>query len=171
MPSFGDPNAARPDSRPGAGSARLQPHRPHVHRRPLRRHPLQVLHKTGFASQPSSTSRDDGLTLHGAYITAAATARRPATSRSPEEIRNCRPYLERELDLLTDVKVVVALGKIAFDNYLDVLKSRGVIASRAAFAFGHDRAVHHRGRDRRCWSALPSQPAEHDPIIHCRNIE
>jgi uracil-DNA glycosylase len=56
----------------------------------------------------------------------------------PIELRNCRPYLERELDLLTDIRVVVALGKIAFDTYLDILKSRGAIASRAAFRFGHN---------------------------------
>ena len=57
----------------------------------------------------------------------------------PDEIRNCRHFFERELELLTDLKVIVALGKIAFDNYLDVLKSRGAIASRAPFRFGHDR--------------------------------
>ena len=99
-----------------------------------------ALHRIGFASQPTSLSRDDGLTLHRAYITAAARCAPPGNKPTPEEIRNCRPYLERELDLLKDVKVVVALGKIAFDNYLDVLKSRGVIGSRAPFVFGHDRA-------------------------------
>ena len=54
-------------------------------------------------------------------------------------MRNCRPYFERELDLLTNLKVLVALGKIAFDQYLDVLKARGVIPSRAPFTFGHNR--------------------------------
>jgi uracil-DNA glycosylase family 4 len=99
----------------------------------------KVLHRTGFASQPESMHRGDGLTLHGAYITAACHCAPPGNKPAPVEIRNCRPYLERELDLLSSVKVVVALGKIAFDNYLDVLKQRGVIASRAAFQFGHDR--------------------------------
>jgi uracil-DNA glycosylase family 4 len=98
----------------------------------------KVLHKTGFASQPSSTSRDDGLTLSGAYITAAAHCAPPGNKPLPEELRNCRPYLERELDLLTDLRVVVALGKIAFDVYLDILKTRGTIASRAPFPFGHN---------------------------------
>jgi uracil-DNA glycosylase len=99
-----------------------------------------TLYRTGFASQPASTSRDDGLELRGAYITAAAHCAPPGNKPTPEEIRNCRPYLERELELLKNVKVVVALGKIAFDNYLEVLKLRGVIRSRARFVFGHDRA-------------------------------
>jgi uracil-DNA glycosylase family 4 len=98
----------------------------------------KVLHKTGFASQSSSISRDDGLALTGAYITAAAHCAPPGNKPLPDELRNCRPYLEQELDLLTNVRVVVALGKIAFDVYLEVLKSRGVIASRAPFAFGHN---------------------------------
>jgi uracil-DNA glycosylase len=55
------------------------------------------------------------------------------------QIANCRPYLGRELDLLKNVKVVVALGRVAFDNYLSILQGRGLIRSRAAFAFGHDR--------------------------------
>ena len=99
----------------------------------------RVLYKTGFASQPESTSRDDGLSLRGIYITAAAHCAPPGNKPTPEEIRNCRPFFERELDLLTGVRVVVALGKIAFDNYLDVLKERGVVRSRAPFVFGHNR--------------------------------
>lgn len=99
----------------------------------------RALHQTGFASQASSVSRDDGLTLRDAYITAAARCAPPGNKPTLEELRNCRPYLERELELLGNVRVVVALGKIAFDLYLDVLKSRGVISSRSAFTFGHDR--------------------------------
>jgi uracil-DNA glycosylase family 4 len=99
----------------------------------------RVLHRTGFASQPISSSSDDGMKLTGAYITAACHCAPPGNKPAREEIRNCRPYFERELDLLPDLKAVVALGKIAFDNYLDVLKSRGAIASRAPFQFGHDR--------------------------------
>jgi uracil-DNA glycosylase family 4 len=98
----------------------------------------KVLHKTGFASQPVAFSREDGLQLHDLYITAAAHCAPPGNKPTPEELRNCRPYFERELELLTELKVVVALGKIAFDVYLDVLKSRGAIASRTPFVFGHD---------------------------------
>jgi uracil-DNA glycosylase family 4 len=99
----------------------------------------RVLYQTGFASQPVSTSRDDGLELRGAYITAACHCAPPGNKPLPVEIRNCRPYFERELELLPELRVVVALGRIAFDNYLDVLKARGAIASRAPFQFGHDR--------------------------------
>jgi uracil-DNA glycosylase family 4 len=108
----------------------------------------RALHQTGFASQPASVSRHDGLTLRDVYITAAAHCAPPGNHPTPEELRNCRPYLERELDLLTNVKVVVALGKIAFDAYLDVLKSRGAIRSRAPFVFAHDRQ----------FSTAPGQP-------------
>jgi uracil-DNA glycosylase len=98
----------------------------------------RVLHRTGFASQPLSISRDDGMELHGLYITAACHCAPPGNKPTPGEIRNCRPFFERELELLPDLKVVVTLGKIAFDNYLEVLKARGTISSRAAFQFGHD---------------------------------
>lgn len=100
----------------------------------------RVLHRAGFASQPTSISADDGLELHDAYITAAAHCAPPGNKPTPEELRNCRPFLERELALMPNVKVVVALGRIAFDTYLGILKSRGIIASRAGFAFGHNRA-------------------------------
>src|SRR5215472_10683713 len=99
----------------------------------------RALHKSGFATQPESTSRDDGLTLRDLFITASARCAPPGNKPTPEEVRNCRPYFERELDLLPNVKVVVALGKLAFDNYLDVLKNRGVIRSRAPFVFGHNK--------------------------------
>ena len=98
----------------------------------------RVLHKTGFASQPTSVSRDDGLELRDLYITAAAHCAPPENKPTPQELRNCRPFFERELELLTNVKVVVALGKIAFDIYLDVLKAHGLIATRGPFVFGHD---------------------------------
>jgi uracil-DNA glycosylase family 4 len=98
----------------------------------------RVLHKTGFASQPTSVSRQDGLTLTDLYITAAAHCAPPGNKPAPDELRNCRPYFERELDLLPNLKVIVALGKIAFDTYLGILKSRGEISSRAPFVFGHD---------------------------------
>jgi uracil-DNA glycosylase family 4 len=99
----------------------------------------RVLHKTGFATQGKSVSRDDGQRLIDAYITAVARCAPPANKPTREEIANCRPYLERELDLLRNIKAVVALGRVAFDNYLSILQSRGVIRSRAAFAFGHNR--------------------------------
>ncbi|MGP8247048.1 MAG: uracil-DNA glycosylase [Bryobacteraceae bacterium] len=99
----------------------------------------RALHATGFASQARSVSRGDGLTLRGAYITAAAHCAPPGNRPACDELANCRSYLERELELLRNLKVVVAMGKIAFDQYLDLLKSRRVISSRAPFAFGHNR--------------------------------
>ncbi|MGD0499801.1 MAG: uracil-DNA glycosylase [Bryobacteraceae bacterium] len=98
-----------------------------------------VLYKAGLASQSVSVSRDDGLALRDVYITAAARCAPPGNKPTPAELRNCRPFLERELEMLRGVKVVVALGKIAFDSYLETLKARGAISSRAPFVFGHDR--------------------------------
>jgi len=109
---------------------------------------FRALYETGFASQPESRTREDGLTLSGAYITAAARCAPPGNKPLPEEFARCRPFLERELDLLKEVRVVVALGKLGFDAYLGILRDRGVIQSRAAFPFGHD--VEHR---------IPGSPA------------
>ena len=96
-----------------------------------------VLYETGFASQPVATDRDDGLTLHDLYITAAARCAPPDNKPLLQELANCAPFLERELEGLTHRKVIVALGKIAFDAYLNYLRRSGVIASRAPYAFGH----------------------------------
>ena len=97
----------------------------------------RALFETGFASQPESSSRQDGLKLDGAYITASAHCAPPDNKPAPEELANCRPFLERELDLLKHVTVVVALGRVAFAGYLRILRDRGVIAGRGAFRFGH----------------------------------
>jgi uracil-DNA glycosylase family 4 len=102
----------------------------------------RVLHATGFASQPQSISRDDGLRLAGAYISATVHCAPPGNKPTPEEVRSCRGYLERELELLPHLRVVVALGRIAFDAYLSILRDRGSIRSRSGFVFGHD--VEHR---------------------------
>jgi uracil-DNA glycosylase len=99
----------------------------------------RVLHRAGFASQPDSRSRDDGLRLVDAYITAAVRCAPPGNKPAPEEIRRCRPFVERELLSLPGLRVVVALGKIAFDVYLSILRDRGVIRSRSPFVFGHNR--------------------------------
>jgi len=104
----------------------------------------RVLYNTGFASQPLSTSRRDGLRLVDTYITAAVHCAPPENKPTPDEIRSCRGFLESELDLLPQLRVVVALGKIAFDVYLSILADRGSIARRSAFLFGHN-AEHHTG--------------------------
>ena len=104
----------------------------------------RALYETGFASQAESRSRDDGLELRGAYIAAAARCAPPDNKPLPEELARCRPYLERELDLLKQVRVVVALGGVALRTYLGILRDRGAIKSLAAFPFGHNR-VHRPG--------------------------
>ena len=96
-----------------------------------------VLHETGFASQPYATGREDGLVLHDLYITAAARCAPPDNKPLPQELANCAPYLERELLGLKKAKVIVALGKIAFDAYLNYAKRAGTLQSREGFIFQH----------------------------------
>jgi len=102
----------------------------------------RALYETGFASQAESRTRQDGLELRDAYITAAARCAPPDNKPLPEELAACRPYLERELQLLKDVRVVVALGGVALRTYLSILRDRGGIHSLAAFPFGHHRIYH-----------------------------
>jgi uracil-DNA glycosylase family 4 len=104
----------------------------------------RALFETGFASQPTSVSRDDGLVLTDAYISAAVRCAPPDNKPLPEEMRNCRPYLEKELELLHNLKAVVALGRLAFDVYLAILRDQGKIARRSDFVFGHNK-VHRTG--------------------------
>src|SRR5215468_4453721 len=75
----------------------------------------RVLHKAGFASQPTATHRDDGLELRDAYITATVRCAPPQNKPTSQEIARCAPFLDREFAALPEVKVVVALGKIGFD--------------------------------------------------------
>ena len=103
-----------------------------------------VLHAAGFASQPASVSRDDGMVLRGAYITAAVRCAPPDNKPSREEMAACREYLVREVDLLPNLRVVVALGRIAFDVYLSLLRDRGRISRRSDFEFAHNR-LHRTG--------------------------
>ena len=90
-----------------------------------------ALHRAGLASQPTSTSRDDGLTLHGAYITAAVHCAPPQNKPDPAESAACATYLTRELSLLRDTVVVVALGQLAWQA---VAAQYGL---RPRPAFGH----------------------------------
>jgi uracil-DNA glycosylase family 4 len=95
-----------------------------------------ALHKAGFANQATSVSRNDGLTLSGAYVAAACRCAPPDNLPLPQEMQNCRGYLESELEILRP-RAILALGKIAWDAYLEILKQNGAITSRAAYAFGH----------------------------------
>jgi len=94
------------------------------------------LHRAGFASQAASTGRHDGLRLINAYVAATVRCAPPANKPTPQEILNCRPFLEAELDILKP-KAVLALGQIAFEGYLHLLRQRGAIPRAAAFQFAH----------------------------------
>ena len=97
---------------------------------------FDALHRTGFANQATSVSRDDGLVLHNAYIGVTVRCAPPANKPLPSEFANCRPYLETELSILGP-KAILVLGGIALKAYLQILKDRGLIASRAAYPFAH----------------------------------
>jgi len=96
-----------------------------------------ILHKVGFASQPHAVSRNDGLKLLDCYITAALRCAPPKNKPLPSELANCAPFLARELAILKNVKVVVALGRIGFDAYLNYLKRNGVLHNKAGYRFAH----------------------------------
>lgn len=101
---------------------------------------FKALYDAGFANQPTSVRRDDGLQLRNAYIAAAARCAPPENKPLPSEIENCREYLQRELAVLQPT-ALLALGKIAWDAYLNYLKSEGKIASRSGYVFAHGAEV------------------------------
>ncbi|HTA59129.1 MAG TPA: uracil-DNA glycosylase [Candidatus Baltobacteraceae bacterium] len=96
----------------------------------------KALHTAGFANQPTSLRNGDGLQLNNVYIAAAVRCAPPANKPLPSEILKCRGYLERELEILRP-RAVLALGKIGWDAYLEILKQLGQITSRAAYRFSH----------------------------------
>jgi uracil-DNA glycosylase family 4 len=100
----------------------------------------RALYEAGFANQPTSAHRDDGLSLTDAYITAALRCAPPKNKPSARELANCRPYLLLELQLLREARAVVALGRIAFDAYLKAREVLGLARPRPRPRFGHDRA-------------------------------
>ena len=95
-----------------------------------------ALHRAGFANQPTSVARDDGLVLHDCYVAAAARCAPPANKPLPEEMAHCRGYLQREWRLLTELRGVLVLGRIALDALLAALREMGRVP-RGALAFGH----------------------------------
>ncbi len=98
---------------------------------------MAALHRAGFANIPTSQHPADGLTLRDAFIAAAVRCAPPGNKPTPSEIANCLPHLDAEIDALPRVQTVVALGKIAFDAYLQLLKRRGTtVRPRPRFAHG-----------------------------------
>jgi uracil-DNA glycosylase len=96
-----------------------------------------VLYQIGFANQPTATDSNDGLKLKDLYITAAVRCAPPDNKPLPEELAECSIFLDREIAGLEKVKVVVALGRIGFDAYLNHLKRRGLLPSRQPYIFKH----------------------------------
>jgi uracil-DNA glycosylase family 4 len=96
-----------------------------------------ALHRAGFASQPHSVSRDDGLVLRDCYVAAVARCAPPANKPLPHEIVSCREYLAREWAQLRRLRAVLALGKVAMDGLLAMLREQGRVPPRGGYAFGH----------------------------------
>ena len=102
----------------------------------------RALHRAGFANQPTSTHVGDGLKLNDLYVVAVAHCAPPGNKPTPQEIANCRPYLIEHLHLLKDVRVILALGKIAFDGVLAALGEMGIDVPSPSQILGAER----RGR-------------------------
>jgi uracil-DNA glycosylase family 4 len=96
-----------------------------------------VLHEAGFASQPRAESRSDGMKLTGLWISAVVRCAPPANKPTPEELHNCASFLDEEIGLLKKLRVVVCLGKIAFDGFLAHAQRTGRITSRTGMIFAH----------------------------------
>ncbi len=137
VPSFGDPNArvlalglapgahgsnrtGRPFTGDGSGNF-LYP----------------VLFETGFASQPTAQSRDDGMKLTDLHITSVVRCAPPGNKPLPMEIRNCATFVDEEIANLRNLRVVVCLGKIAFDGFVSHLMRTGRISDRKGLVFRH----------------------------------
>ncbi|MGD0890213.1 MAG: uracil-DNA glycosylase [Terracidiphilus sp.] len=96
-----------------------------------------VLHEAGFASQANAVSRDDGMKLTDLWISAVVRCAPPDNKPTPEEQRNCAPWLDEEFTLLKKLRVVVCLGKISFDGLLSHAVRTGKLRARAGLVFGH----------------------------------
>ena len=104
-----------------------------------------ILHETGFANQPTAVDRNDGLKLKDLYITAAVRCAPPDNKPLPQELAECSVFLDREIAGLEKLKVVVALGRIGFDAYLNYLKRRNLLPTRKPYIFKH--GAHYRMPD------------------------
>jgi uracil-DNA glycosylase family 4 len=96
-----------------------------------------ALHRAGFANQATSVARDDGLRLRNCYVAPLARCAPPANKPTPEEFASCREYLQREWRLLPGVRAVLALGRLAMDGCLALLRAEGRLPARGRLAFGH----------------------------------
>ncbi len=101
-----------------------------------------ALHAYGFANQPASKHRNDGLNLIEAYVTAAARCAPPGNKPTPQELANCREYLVRELKLLRRLRVILCLGKVALDNYWLARREQQLEVPRPRLSFAHGAEWH-----------------------------
>lgn len=99
----------------------------------------RALHAVGLCNRPWAVGLDDGLKLNGIAITAVARCAPPGNKPNAEELANCRPYFERTADLMPNLKLFFALGKIAFDETVRLARLRGWLDAKATFA--HDSAI------------------------------
>jgi uracil-DNA glycosylase family 4 len=102
---------------------------------------MRAMHKTGFASMPASVSRNDGLVLKDAYITAALRCAPPGNKPTRTELANCASYLEAELKVLQSVRVVLALGRIAFEAYCRASGFKGVFGHAKNYSLPEGRTL------------------------------
>jgi uracil-DNA glycosylase len=100
-----------------------------------------ALHRAGYANQPRSVDADDGLELRDVFVTAVNRCAPPANRPTTSERDNCLPYLERELELLSRVRVVLALGAFAWDGALRAMRANGAPVPRPKPRFGHGAEV------------------------------
>jgi len=121
---------------------------------------MSALHRAGFANLTTSHHPGDGLMLRDAFILAAVRCAPPANKPTPGEITNCLPHFDAELDALPTVRVVVALAKIGFDAYLNLLKHRGLVI-RPKPIFGHG-VAHVLPNGHTLVGLLSSEPPEHE---------
>lgn len=108
-----------------------------------------ALHRARFASQPSAISRDDGMELRDCLITAAVRCAPPQNKPTPQEIRNCFPYLVREFKDLTRMQVIIGLGAIGTKAAIDALKQLDYSISPTPWRFGHGAEIAARNGKRR----------------------
>jgi len=119
-----------------------------------------ALHRAGFSTISESTSREDGLALLGLYVTALCRCVPPANKPSPDEVANCRPYLEREIELLAP-KVIVCLGRLAFSG---VLKIHGFRESDFVFAHGASHLIPGTMGASRRWLVCSYHPSQQNTL-------
>jgi uracil-DNA glycosylase family 4 len=114
-----------------------------------------ALFRAGFASQPQAIDRDDGLTLHDCLITAAVRCAPPQNKPTPRELQNCFPYLLEEFDALSRLRVIIALGAVAFTAILKLLRERQFAVDSSERVFRHGAELH-ASKGRRTIAVLAS---------------